>query len=81
MKKNTKIENILYEIGQTMDLKKEEIKTTLKNKKGPIVMGIFFLAAITLMGNFATLGARYKGITPLDFLGVLFDKFPFSFLF
>jgi len=37
--KYTNLENKLYEIGRTLEIGKEEIKTTLKNNKKPVIMG------------------------------------------
>ena len=78
MKKNIKIENSLNEIGLLLGIKKEDIKTILKNRKGLIaITGIIVAASIA--GNLNSVCLRYLPPGPQDF--AVFDKFPFSFLF
>jgi hypothetical protein len=74
------IENNLYRIGQLLELKREEIKLTLKHKKHPIVMtALIIIAAIALGNNAMVFGKKYVGVSPLDF--DFFQRFPFSLLF
>ena len=81
MKKNIKLEKMLCELGQSLKVGKEEIKTTLKSKKGPIVAGAIILVGTIITGNLAYLGQRYAAISPIDFWSILSEKFPFSLLF
>ncbi|UCD13401.1 MAG: hypothetical protein JSW60_07545 [Thermoplasmatales archaeon] len=76
---NAKIENMLNEIGETLEIGKEEIKMTLKNKKGPIIVGFVILAAALALGYIPIYGKRYAAISPLDFTSL--KNFPFSLLF
>jgi hypothetical protein len=80
MTRKKSIENNLYRIGQLLELKKEEIRLTLKHKKHPIIMTALIIFAAILMGNNAMVfGKKYIGVSPLDF--ALFQRFPFSLLF
>ena len=77
---NAKIEKSLSEIGKILEIKKEEIKLTLKHRKNPILLGLVFILAVAIFGNLnMLLGKRYIVVSPSDFS--FFNKFPFSFLF
>ncbi|MBU0497399.1 MAG: hypothetical protein KKC68_08405 [Candidatus Thermoplasmatota archaeon] len=77
---NTKIETMLDEVGSILEIGKEEIKMTLKHKKGPIIAAIVILAATLAftLWQIPIYGKRYAAISPLDF--AFFKNFPFSFL-
>lgn len=78
MKCNLKIENSLSEIGQTLGIKKQDIKMILKHRKGLLtIVGIIFAALVAT--NLNSVCLRYLPPSPQDF--AIFDKFPFSFLF
>lgn len=78
MKCNSKTENSLSEIGQTLGIKKEEIKMVLKQRKSIIAFaGIIF--ATLIASNLNSVCLRYLPPSPSDF--AVFNKFPFSFLF
>lgn len=80
MRKNTKLEKSLNEIGEIIGIKKEEIKMTLKHRKNSILIGLVFILALAFVGNLnMLLGKRYIVVSPSDFN--FFNRFPFSFLF
>ncbi len=65
---NANIERMLEEVGQTLEIGKEEIKMTLKNKKGPILIAIAIIATAVALGNSDIIfGKRYAAVSPLDF--------------
>jgi hypothetical protein len=80
MMRRKNIEEHLYNIGQLLEIKAEEIKLTLKHKKHPIIMiALIIIAAIVLGDNAMVFGKKYIGVSPLDF--DFFQRFPFSHLF
>jgi hypothetical protein len=74
------IEDHLCKIGQLLELKREEIKLMLKQRKHPIIMAVLVMLAAVVLGNNAMVfGKKYIGVSPLDF--DFFQRFPFSLLF
>lgn len=68
MKKNTKLENMIYEAGQLIDMGKTEVKNALVSKKNVIVAGAIAIFALIIFDNIATLGNRYAGGSINDFI-------------
>ncbi len=80
MMRRKNIEGNLFRIGQMLELKREEIKLTLKHRKHPIIMTVLIIFAAIVLGNDAMVfGKKYVGVSPLDF--DFFQRFPFSLLF
>ena len=57
---NANIERMLEEVGQTLEIGKEEIKMTLKNKKGPIIIGKNCVIENSYLGPYTSIGNNCK---------------------
>jgi len=77
MTRKNQIEGNLCRIGQMLNLRKEDIKMTLKHRKGLLaIIGIIIVALMARDLNSVCL--KYLPPSPQDF--AVFNKFPFSFL-
>ena len=67
MKKNTKIETTMYEMGQMINLGKDEVKYALKSKKNIVVASALAVFAFIFVGHVAIPG-RYSAPCINDFI-------------
>ena len=65
MKTNTKLENMLCEAGQMLDIGKNEIKHAVMSRKNIVVVGLMAFFAFVFIHN-GTL--RYGGASIHDFI-------------
>ena len=68
MKKNTKLENLLCETGQMLDLGKNEIKYAVLSRKNIFVVGLMAVFAFVLVHNVTYGTLRYTGASIHDFI-------------
>lgn len=68
MMKNAKLETKIYEMGQLINLGKDEIKYTLKSRKNIVVVGILTFFAFILVQNVTMGPHRYIGASINDFI-------------
>ena len=57
----------LFEVGQKLGMKKDEIKYTLKRQKKTVIAGALVVVALAFIGNLYFLGMKYGGISLEDF--------------
>ena len=73
MTKNEKLETKVYEMGQLINLGKDEVKYALKSRKNIIVAGVLALFAFILVQNITYGTLRYQPPGISDF--IQFGKF------
>lgn len=69
MKKNTKLETKMYEMGQLIDLGKDEVKYVLKSKKNIVVAGALAFFAFIFVETMVSPG-RYGSACISDFIHI-----------
>jgi hypothetical protein len=68
MKKNKKIQALLTEAGNLMEIGKNEITATVHTRKNIITATILALFAFILIGNITYGPLRYTGVSIHDFI-------------
>lgn len=68
MTKNEKLETKVYEMGQLINLGKDEVKYALKSRKNVVVAGILAFLAAIIIQNIVTGPHRYIGASINDFV-------------
>ena len=68
MKTNTKLENMLFEAGQLLDIGKNDIKHAVMSRKNIIVVGLMAFFAFVLVHNMTYGTLRYGGVSIHDFI-------------
>ena len=68
MKTNTKLENMLCEAGQMLDIGKNEIKHAVMSRKNIVVVGLMAFFAFVFIHNFTYGTLRYGGASIHDFI-------------
>lgn len=68
MKKSAKLETKMYEMGQLINLGKDEVKYALKSRKNIVVAGILTLFAFILVQNLLYGPTRYMSASIQDFV-------------
>ena len=65
MKKSAKLETKMYEMGQLINLGKDEVRNALKSRKNIVVAGVLALFAFIIVQNitYGTLRYQPPGIT------------------
>jgi len=67
MKTNTKLENMLFEAGQILDIGKNEIKNAVMSRKNIVVVGLMAFFAFVLVHDVTYGTLRYAGVSIHDF--------------
>jgi len=70
MKANTKIENMLYETGQLLDIGKNEIKHVVMSRKNFIVVGFMAFFALKFIHDLTYGTLRYGAVSINDFINL-----------
>ena len=73
MKKSAKLEAKMYEMGQLINLGKDEVKYALKSRKNIVVAGVLAFFAFIVVQNITYGTLRYTGACINDF--IQFSKF------
>jgi hypothetical protein len=73
MKKNKKLENRIYEMGQLINLGKDEVKYALKSRKNIVFAGALAFFAFIVVQNITYGTLRYQPGSINDF--IQFSKF------
>jgi len=68
MKTNIKLESMLCEAGQILDIGKNEIKNAVMSRKNIIVVGLMAFFAFVLVHNVTYGTLRYTGASIHDFI-------------
>ena len=68
MTKNAKLETKVYEMGQLINLGKDEVKYALKSRKNIVVAGALAFFAFVFVQNIAYGTLRYTGACINDFI-------------
>ena len=68
MKTNTKLENMLFEAGQMLDIGKNEIKHAVMSRKNIVVVGLMAFFAFVFIHDFTYGTLRYAGVSIHDFV-------------
>ena len=68
MKANTKLDNMLCEAGQMLDIGKDEIKHAVMSRKNIVVVGLMAFFAFALVHNMTYGTLRYGGVSIHDFI-------------